>query len=372
MKRKNIDWFSIVLSDTQAGGSEQQQIQLFRYLLEQGASCQVICLSRKEMGCWQFMEEKGKVVYFPFSSKYLKINFILLFPYLFFLLFFLKISYSFTTQTLINSSVGIFRKLGFLRETKIIVRESNMIFDLLKGRKLKLYLFAYRLGYSFVDLIICQTDYMKNRLIHHLPWLEKRVKVCTIGNPIDLESITEKAKEAFTEKHLKPYIVAAGSLHPKKGFDLLIDAFSKLSSDYSDLKLLILGEGYLRPTLEQKIITLGLQNKVVLKGFVKNVYPYFKHSQVCVLSSRIEGFPNVLLQMMSQNTKVVSTLSAGDIESIPKIHIVPTENIPKLRSAIQDALEEEAQDNRAIFDEFLKKREVPMFLDRIMQELKTK
>ncbi|WP_396601135.1 glycosyltransferase [Algibacter sp. R77976] len=364
-KKKQIDWFTVVLADTHGGGAEQQQINIFQHLVDTGKKCYVICLTKKNMGCWEFMEKKGRVLYLPFSNKYAKISYLLLFPVLFYTFLTKRISYTFTTQTLINSAIGIFKRIGFLKRTKVIVRESNSIFKLMSGLKLKRYAFSYKIGYSKVDLVICQTEYMKNQLLEALPWLSKKVTVCVIDNPINLKAIAEKAKEYIEASEGEEYMVAAGSLHPKKGFDILIDSFFKLQDKHPSIKLFILGEGKERSSLIKQINSLHLENKVFLKGFTSNVYPYFKNAKLCVMSSRIEGFPNVLLQMMSQNHKVVSTISAGGIENIEGIFTSPIKDAEKLAYSIDKALNSKTKKNRVIFDSFLAKRDLESFIKKI-------
>ena len=91
-------------------------------------------------------------------------------------------------------------------------------------------------------------------------------------------------------------IVAAGRLKEIKGFEELIEAFAYAQLDGT--RLLILGEGPLRPMLESKVQELNAADVVSLPGSVRNPMPYFKLAKGCILSSRIEGFPNVLLEMM--------------------------------------------------------------------------
>lgn len=329
----------------------------------------IICLGKKNMGCWEFMEQKGKVVYFPFGSKLVKLNFLLLYPYLIYVFSRYKIKYTFSTQTLINSAIGLFKRIGFLKNTKVVVRESNSIFKLLSGVKLLRYKLGYKIGYQKVDLIICQTKFMKEQLLESIPWLKKK-KVEVIDNPIDLEDIARKSVVQIPElSEVPPYIVAAGSLHPKKGFDILIDAFYKLKDKWPKLNLYILGEGAQRPVLEERIETLKLGNRIFLKGFQTNVFPFFKKAKICVMSSRIEGFPNVLLQMMSQNNSVVSTVSAGGIEKIPGIYTCPTKDVEALAIAIENAITNDNSAKRTIFDEYLEKRSVKSFYEKIMAEI---
>jgi glycosyltransferase involved in cell wall biosynthesis len=359
----------VVLGDTHGGGAEQQQINIFQYLTDIGKDCYVICLTKKIMGCWEFLEDKGTVIYLPFSLKHTKFAYLLFVPVLFYVFLTKQISYSFTTQTLINSSIGFYKRLGFLRKTKVIVRESNSIFKLMSGLKLKRYAISYKIGYPKVDLVICQTEYMKNQLIEALPWLPKKVNVCVIDNPINLKVIAQKSKEYIAGLEQEDYIVAAGSLHPKKGFDILFDSFSKLNDQFPNIKLYVLGEGKEEAALIKQIKELNLNDKIFLKGFTKNVYPYFKYAKLCVMSSRIEGFPNVLLQMMSQNHKVVTTLSAGGIDKIEGIFTAPILDSEALKTAMIMALNTNTENHRVLFDAFLEKRSLKSFVEKIFLNL---
>jgi glycosyltransferase involved in cell wall biosynthesis len=162
-----------------------------------------------------------------------------------------------------------------------------------------------------------------------------------------------------------PYIVSAGRLIPEKGFDILIAAFSKLKQEYRDLKLIIIGDGKFRIEMEILIKKLNLENDVILYGIADNVYPFFKQAKMCVVSSRIEGFPNVLLQEMSQNEKVVSTLCAGDIDKIDGLFTCRPNDEQDLLRAMQQCLEADTAGNRILFDKELQGRSIDGFIDKV-------
>lgn len=363
MTRKKIDFLTIVIGDN-GGGAQQTQYNVVHELIKQGKKCHVTIIKPKQDGRWESLESKCTVTYFPFKSVFL--GYIYLVPFLIGLSIRYKIKYTFTSQTLINGMVGFFKRLGILKSTKVIVRESNTIFELLNGTKLTRYQRAYKIGYPGVDLVICQTNYMKDKLIEALPWLEDKTKVVVISNPINYDDILEKSKVAIPELQTEGYIVAAGRLVDAKGFDLLIDAYSNIKTQIANCKLFILGDGERRENLTSQINRLGLEGSVVLKGMVPNVYPYFKNAQLCVMSSRIEGFPNVLLQMMSQNNKIVSTLSAGDIDQIPNIYTCATEDEKGLSEAILKCFNEDTSKNRVIFDDYLNKRKLSTFVNEMI------
>ena len=100
----------------------------------------------------------------------------------------------------------------------------------------------------------------------------------------------------FNENEL-PIMIAAGTLAHWKGFDLLIKAVKILSSSYK-FKLFILGDGPDKNLLESMINDYKLEDVVILKGKVSNTLKYFKASDIFVLSSRVEGMPNVLIEAM--------------------------------------------------------------------------
>ena len=103
-----------------------------------------------------------------------------------------------------------------------------------------------------------------------------------------------------------PVLVAAGRLATWKGFADLIRAMKELPIQRR-ARLMILGDGPLRSELQGLIIELGLQEVVSLLGYVENPLKYFVHADVFVLSSHVEGLPNVLVEAMMCGCTPVST-----------------------------------------------------------------
>lgn len=266
-----------------------------------------------------------------------------------------------SSHTNITGILGIIIRIGILRKKKFIARESTAVFQRFSGIKLFQYKMMYKLGYNSVDLLICQTNDMKMKLLNAAPFLSKKTHTVTIKNPIDLSLLKQTNKSVPYSK----YIVSAGRFIDAKAFDVLIKAFQVISKSFNDYKLVILGDGELKNQIIAQCKELGVYSSVKMPGHVDNVLPYFKNAEVCVVSSRIEGFPNVLLQMMSQNTNVVSTLCAGGIAELEGVLTVETENHLVLAEAIMASIESKSVNNRVLFDKELAERDISKFMKEL-------
>jgi glycosyltransferase involved in cell wall biosynthesis len=72
-------------------------------------------------------------------------------------------------------------------------------------------------------------------------------------------------------------------------------------------RLIIIGDGEDRNDLESLCAHLGIENSVAMPGYVPNPYCWMKRARVFVLSSKWEGFANVLAEALASGTPVVST-----------------------------------------------------------------
>ncbi|QBS37604.1 glycosyltransferase [Thermaerobacter sp. FW80] len=138
----------------------------------------------------------------------------------------------------------------------------------------------------------------------------RKDKVHVVYNPVVSDAIFIRAAEPVHHPWFAPgeppVVLAVGRLTAQKDFGTLIKAFSLVRKERI-ARLMILGEGKERPTLERMVHDLGLDEVVSLPGFEVNPYKYMKRAAVFVLSSRWEGFGNVLAEAMALGTPVVST-----------------------------------------------------------------
>ncbi|CAN7627008.1 glycosyltransferase [Caulobacter sp. LjRoot300] len=120
----------------------------------------------------------------------------------------------------------------------------------------------------------------------------------------------------FSRTGRPPRIVAAGRLHPKKGFDVLVAALALLRDDGQVLDCEIAGEGDERARLEGLIAQRGLQDRVRLVGWRDDVPAFLATGDVFAFPSHQEGFPLVLLEAMAVGLPVVSSAISGPVEMI--------------------------------------------------------
>jgi glycosyltransferase involved in cell wall biosynthesis len=139
-----------------------------------------------------------------------------------------------------------------------------------------------------------------------------------------------------------PLIVAAGRLAPWKGFTDLIHAVKTLSAR-RNVRLLILGDGPLKPELQKLINELGMDKYIELLGYVENPLKYFFHADAFVLSSLVEGMPNVLVEaMMCGCTPVSTDCPTGPRELLQEGkygYLVPVHDPAAMAGAIEQALD---------------------------------
>ncbi len=143
--------------------------------------------------------------------------------------------------------------------------------------------------------------------------------VTTIYNPVVDDALRARAREPLDHpwfsKRSAPVILAAGRLTEQKDFATLLRAFALVRAD-RDARLVILGEGRLRPELQALAVTLGIDGDVDMPGFVENPFQYMSRCSVFVLSSEYEGLPGVLIQAMGCGCPVISTDCPGGSREI--------------------------------------------------------
>ncbi len=158
------------------------------------------------------------------------------------------------------------------------------------------------LTYTWAGALVCQGQCALSSFRRSV-----RLKGCVIPNPVIISNGTA-GKSRQNSSGLAPYrLVAMGTFKPEKGFDLLVRAFARVVSDHPDWSLTIWGDGPERGAIDRLRRKLGISNRVHLPGRTQKPQSKLAECDLFVLSSRVEGFPNALVEAMAVGLPVIAT-----------------------------------------------------------------
>ncbi|MBY0158826.1 MULTISPECIES: glycosyltransferase [Cytobacillus] len=168
-------------------------------------------------------------------------------------------------------------------------------------------------------------------------------------NPSPFRSANEALK-LYSNKT----IVSTGRLIEDKGFDVLIESFSRVAEDIPGWKLEIYGEGPAKKSLQSLINVLDMNDRIHLKGQTGNVQEVLESASFFVLSSKAEGLPMSLIEAQSCGLPCISTDCAPGIREIideyENGYLAPVGDVPVLSRHIRRLAQ-----NEDLFAEFSEK-----------------
>jgi len=217
-----------------------------------------------------------------------------------------------------------------------------------------------KLCYRFADGHVAQTCKISD-------WLKKHTNasnITIIPNAVSCP-ITALSPLLLPEEVIKKeeqLILAVGRLHEQKGFDLLISAFHRIVPMAPGWVLVILGKDAVdenqRLSLQKQIDELNMNDRIKIPGCAGNIADWYHRSDIFVLSSRYEGFPNVLLEAMAYGRACISF----DCDTGPSEIIINEENgllvTPEDVDALAASIKRLIQDKKLRTDMAIKATEV--------------
>lgn len=129
------------------------------------------------------------------------------------------------------------------------------------------------------------------------------------GNLLNIQVIPNARTFVFEKpaESTNKVVMAVGRYDYQKGFERLIDAWAMVCCRVNDWKLEIIGDGALRPNMQQQIEENGLKDRVVLKKVpADQMKDAYMNASIFALSSRFEGLPMVLLEAQAAGLPIVS------------------------------------------------------------------
>lgn len=216
----------------------------------------------------------------------------------------------------LNIMLAFFIPFMKLWKIRFIVRETNVLSQQYNFRN-PLIKLSYKIFYNTYNSVIAQSIDMRDDLVNI--WGIKKQKINLINNPINIEAVITKSLATSTCELPKEEgiinFVAVGRLEHQKGYDILLQRMAELG-DKLPFNLYILGEGSLLNEITRTIKQLKLEGSVKLLGFQSNPYSILKQADGIILSSRHEGFPNVLLEANALGIPIFSNQCPGGINEI--------------------------------------------------------
>lgn len=176
----------------------------------------------------------------------------------------------------------------------------------------------------FLKYVIKNSDYITSNNVKHLEIIKSLIpnvnNISFIPNGLDYTMYKKRNKTFIRKKlHLKldhKIILYVGHLFPVKNVDFLLRSFSKIHDKYTNSRLIIIGDGYLKDELVLLASNLAIVPFVSFLGNLepKNVALYMNAADVLALVSKSEGRPNVVIEAMASGLPVI-TANVGDVSS---------------------------------------------------------
>jgi glycosyltransferase involved in cell wall biosynthesis len=210
-----------------------------------------------------------------------------------------------------NIPLGILLKLTKGNRLKIIIREAvnptttlQLQRNLISRTILKL---IKKLSYPYANRIIAISNGVKDSLVKDIGIDPTKIHV--VYNPSADPNIIKFSKEIVPQEFLKsdiPTLISIGRLVPQKDYMTLLKAFN-ISSKKLKSRLVIIGEGQERSSIEKYVKDKNMDNEIILLGYQSNPWKYLTNSDLFILSSKWEGFGNVIVEAMLLGIPVISS-----------------------------------------------------------------
>ncbi|MCB8976641.1 MAG: glycosyltransferase family 4 protein [Ardenticatenaceae bacterium] len=183
---------------------------------------------------------------------------------------------------------------------------------------------AKRLQFPLLDCIIVQSSVMAQTLRNE--GVNGRIEIIPNGvdtvrfAPTSNTAAREIIRQSLNIEPMAPIILYVGAIEPRKGSDLLFDAWAKLAPEFPQAHLVLAGPrldqsdpmlAHFHHRLEGIIDASGTRDRVHFVGRVGNVERYFQAADLFVFPSRREGLPNVIMEAMATGLPVVTTPFIG-------------------------------------------------------------
>ncbi len=188
-----------------------------------------------------------------------------------------------------------------------------------EGLKVRLYEALDRRVLRWVDKVVCVSHGQAAKVRaagvpeHKIAVIHNAVRPERFADP---EAAYVQRLRGMFRRPPRVVVGAAGRLSPEKGFDVLVDAASRLAEDHGGVGVVVFGEGPMRGKLEARVRAACLGDRFLLPGFTPELDRYLPCFDVLAVPSFTEGLPNVALEALAAGVPVVATAVGGTPEVI--------------------------------------------------------
>lgn len=326
---------AIIINNMTAGGAEKVVLTLLSQFHDNGEQFILICLGREQ---FYQLPEKQEVHYLTDLEDLP--NGISKVYYLFKCAFSLKRIVKEKGIKLVqghlisaNFVCAIAKSLG-MDATLQLVHHCQVNFDKRNSLVKAFAKYWYRWMFMKIDTIITISKVMKHDLETYLN-IENHPHHVVINNPHPINEIQTLSKEKVDDFHFdkdKKYLITVSRIHERKRIETILEAYDQLKNDYHNLELLIVGDGPLKTHYEEMAQNMGLTKGVHFLGYRTNPFKYMSKVDLFLMSSRMEGLPNIIIESMICGTPVISS----DCISGPREILNPDSD---LSSLLKDTIE---------------------------------
>ena len=179
-----------------------------------------------------------------------------------------------------------------------------------------------RWAYNFAHAVVCNSIAVQRQLV--LDGVPEH-KTAVVYNGLDLRRVTPSGRQRAeilaalglaVNENQRFVTLVANMRHPVKDQPTFLKAAARVVETVPDAAFVLAGEGELKNQISELAASLGLKNKALFPGLCDGIADLLHISDVCVLSSRAEGFSNSILEYMAAGKPVVATDVGGAAEAI--------------------------------------------------------
>lgn len=222
------------------------------------------------------------------------------------------------------------------------------------------------LGYKNLDKLLVVSQSLQEQIRKHFS-LDTTVIYNMVGEEFMNLPPSPKRNDGIIR------LVSTGSLIPRKGFDVLINALSLIDEVNTSWEVLIIGEGREYDNIVEQIKNLHLENNVKLVGRKdkKEIIKILHQCDAFVLASRAENFSVAVLEALSAGLPVVATICGGIRECIHKENglLVPVDDVSSLANALIQVINDNCSFNRESIAEECRRRFSPHVIASQLTEI---